>query len=329
MAEALDELADTLPPPAEAAADVGDADVGVAEAPAVAEPPSSSEPDPLDKLLADYDRSTGANGAATEPASDFTDDELARLLGEDGQDAAAREQREQEFAAAQQRYASESAQSAIEIAQRDAQLGELQQTVGQLQQAIAQEQARQFQARQLEAFNQLAADEQSKLKDIPDIADNHVETFLRAEATRDPELVRAFDAKWYQPPGPLERARIAADIQAWAEGQARLALQLPDPRARVLAQQNIEASMRQMFETAFPDPATVRANGARYLQRALDLMHKDARRPRIDVDATEGRLAVVAAMKGASGKPSAEPPPNFSQMSDGEFSRTTKQLYGF
>jgi hypothetical protein len=142
-------------------------------------------------------------------------------------------------------------------------------------------------------------------------------------------LAAAWEARYYQPPGPLERARIAADIQQWGENQARLALQLPGA-ARVLAQQNIEASMRQMWETAFPDPAAYRANAARYVHKALDRMHKEARRPRIDVDATESRLLVAQAVRGASGKIDVrEPPPNFSQMSDGEFARTTKQLYGF
>jgi hypothetical protein len=107
-------------------------------------------------------------------------------------------------------------------------------------------------------------------------------------------------------------------------------LQLPDRRARVLAQQNIEASMRQMWETAFPDPATYRANAARYVHKAIDRMHKEARRPRIDPDVTADRLAVVQAMRGAStNKPPPEPPVNLGRLTAGEFARHTMERYGF
>ena len=84
-----------------------------------------------------------------------------------------------------------------------------------------------------------------------------------------------------------------------------------------------------MWETAFPDPAAYRANAARYVNRALDRMHKDARRPRVDPDVTADRLAVVQAMRGASGKPPPEPPLNLGRMTAGEFARHTMEKYGF
>jgi ribosomal protein L22 len=330
----LDDLADSLPPPVEAAGVGGDnvlADDNVnGGAPPESEPlpstPSSDDLDAFDKFLAEYDQNTGV--AAADPA-DFSPDELARLLGEDP-DAAARQQHEQNFAAEQQRYADQQARSALDVAQRDRQVAELRGTVEQLQQTIAAEQFRQHQARAFQDFSRLTAQEQSKLSDIPDIADNHVETFLLAEAARDPELARAFEGRYYQPPGPVERARVASHIQQWGEGQAKLALTLPDRRARVLAQQNIESSMRQMWSAAFPDPATYRASAAKYVNKALERMHREARKPRLDPDATSDRFAVAQAVRGASAKSAPpEPPVNLGRLSSGEFARHTMEKYGF
>ena len=293
------------------------------------EPPPSSEPDPLDKLLAQWDDEQKGNGAAADLGSDYTDDELARLLGDANQQAAARQQRDAEWQAFQQQTAQQQADASIAVAARDQQIGELQQTVGQLQGAIQQEVQRQHQQRSLQDFERLISSEQQKLADVTGIDEDHAKRWMLAEAAQDPGLREAWEARYYQPPGPVERARIAGHIQQWGENQAKLALQLPDARARVLAQQNIEASMRQMWETAFPDPATYRANAARYVNRALDRMHKDARRPRVDPDVTADRLAVVQAMRGASGKPPPEPPLNLGRMTAGEFARHAMEKYGF
>jgi hypothetical protein len=333
MAEAarLDDLADSLPPPVAAEAGDGD-DVGIADTTAEAPEPSSppSEPDPLDRLLSEYDERNGAgNGGAADLTAEYTPDELAQLLGDANQEAVARQQRELEWQAFQQQTADQQARSAIEISRRDQQLGELQQTVGQLQNVIAQEQWRQHQQRSNEDFERLAASEQAKLEGL-DVDENHVKRWLLSEGAQDPNLVAAWEAKYYQPPGPVERARVASHIRQWGEGQAKLALQLPDARARVLAQQNIEASMRQMWKTAFPDPQEHRAAASAYVRKALDRMHKEARRPRVDPDVTADRLAVVQAMRGASSsKPPPEPPPNLGRMSEGEFRRHTMEKYGF
>jgi hypothetical protein len=323
MAEAarLDDLADSLPPPA-AAPDVGEADVGVAAEPVehpaeTPEPPSSDDLDAFDKFLAEYDQS---NGAACQG-----DNDIAALLEQE----AARQQSEQALADAQQRFAGDAARSAVDIAQRDRALAEAQQTIGSLQNAIAQEQFRQHQARSLEDFKRLTADEQSKLDGL-DVPDNHVETFLLAEAARDPELQRAWEAKYYEPPGPVERANIASQIQQWGENQAKLALQLSNPLARRMAQQNIEASMRQMWSQAFPDPATYRANAAEYVRKAIDRMHKEARRPRIDLDATADHAAVAQAVRNAStNKMPPEPPVNLGRLTAGQFAAYTLEKYGF
>jgi hypothetical protein len=334
MAEAarLDDLADSLPPPVEV--DTGGDDVGIADTMAEApEPPPSPEPDALDRLLSTYDEGVG-NGAGNGDASSsggFTDDELAAFLNGDNPDAAAAQQREQEFAVAQQRYANDSAQSAVDIAQRDRALAEAQQTIGSLQNAIQQEVWRQHQARSAADFEKLVSSEQAKLADVAGIDDDHAKRWLLSEAAQDPRLGEAWEvSQFYQQPGPVERANVASQIQQWGEGQANLALQLPDRRARVLAQQNIEASMRQMWSAAFPDPQQHRATAGAYVNQALDRMHKDARKPRLDPDATADRLAVAQAVRGASIRtPPPETPPNLGRMTQGEFQRHTMEKYGF
>jgi hypothetical protein len=312
----LDDLAGSLPvPPVEAAG--GDDAIEApapAEAPAESEPPSpspSDDADPLDQLLRQYDDRNG-NGAAA------SDDDIVAMLDAANQDAAA-----------QQRNADQQARSAIDIAQRDRMLAEREQTVAQLQQVIAQEQFRQHQQRSLQDFERLVTGEQAKLENL-DVDENHVKRWMLSEAAQDSELQRAWEGKYYEPPGPIDRARIAANIQQWAEGQAKLALQLSNPLARRMAQQNIESEMRRLWSQAFPDPVTYRANAAEYVNRALERMHREARRPRIDVDLTSDRLAVAAAVRGAStSKLPPEPPVNLGRLTAGQFAAYTLEKYGF
>jgi hypothetical protein len=324
MAEELleDDTLEAAPVDAEAADGTAAAPAG-ADAPATPDGDSTSngDADPLDQLLADYDRSIGAGGNGADDV-----DPLDRLIADAGEHEAA-QQRELEFQAFQAQTAQQQADSAIAVSARDQQIGELQQTVGQLQQAIAAEQWRQHQQRSIADFERLAASEQAKLDGL-DVDENHVKRWLLSEAAQDLELQRAWEARYYQPPGPLDRARIAADIHQWGEGQAKLALQLP-ARARLLAQQNIEAEMRRMWETAFPDPQQHRAAAGPYVKRALDRMHREARRPRIDADATADRLLVVQAMRGASAKFEVrEPAPAFGELSDAALNSFSKQ-FGF
>ena len=169
MAEALDELADTLHPPVQA--DAGGDGVAVAEAPTEADGPAASDSstshgddDPLGKLLAQWDEEQAGNGAA---ASGPGDDEIVRLLDEANQNAA----REQEFAAAQQRYAGEAAQAAVDLSQRDYENNQLRQTVAELEGVLRAEQFRQHQARSKADLDALIAPIQKELEaeglDIP------------------------------------------------------------------------------------------------------------------------------------------------------------------
>jgi hypothetical protein len=328
MAEAarLDELADTLPPPATAADVGGDADAGVAAEPAearpAAEPPSTSSDDgvdPLDRLLREYDDRNG-NGAAA------SDDDIIALLDQD----AARQQQEQDFQAAQQRFAADSARAATDIAQRDHQVRELEQTVGALQQTIFAEQQRQARQRSKADFDALVAPVQRDLEaDGLDILPNHVETQLLAAAARDPTLIEAFESRYFQGHDPLQAAQLEAAIRQQGETWAKAALSIANPAQRLAAQRHIEARMREMWQAAFVDPAQHRAKGAAVVRRAIDQIVKDAHRPRIDERISGDVLAVAAAVRGASAKSApAEPPVRLSELSDSDLNKWSKQ-FGF
>jgi hypothetical protein len=337
MAEAarLDDLADTLPVEA---ADVGGDNVNLAAddsvnggAPPESEPlpstPSSDDLDAFDKFLAEYDQNNGAgNGAAVDPAG-FSPDELARLLGEDP-DAAARQRHEQEWAAQQQQTADQQARSAMALAQRDRELGELRGTVEQLQRAAAETQWREHQARAFQDFKSITAEAQARIAaDIPDVEDDYVETRLLAEAARDLELTRAFDARYYSEPNPLQRAELERAIVMRGEDMARAALQIRDPVQRRLAEQHIHAEMRRLYQNTFPDVQEYRANGAAYLRKAIDKIDRQARRPRIDPVVSGDVLAVAQAVRGASSKVDVrEPAPNWGELSDAALNAFTKRL---
>jgi hypothetical protein len=113
------------------------------------------------------------------------------------------------------------------------------------------------------------------------------------------------------------------------EDMARAALQIADPQQRRLAEQHIHAEMRRLYQNTFPDPSEYRANGARYVKRALDRMHRDARKPKIDGEVTADRLLVAQAVRGASGRVDVrERPPAFGELSDNALNAFSKQ-FGF
>jgi hypothetical protein len=334
MAEAarLDDLADSLPPPAEAA-DVGGDNVNADDtvnggAPPEAEPPSpsaSDDADPLDRLLAQWDERNGAgnNGAAAGDA----DADIMQLLEQANSVAA----REAEWQAQQQKSAADLTAKDIDLARSNYEKAELNGTVQQLQNIIQQEQFRQHQAREAAELENLIGAEQAKLEGA-DVPADFARRWILSEASLDPALREAWDSRNFQGHDPVQQARIAADIGAWGNAQARLALQLPDANARIIAQRNIESSMRAMWQRACPDPAAHRAAANRYLRQTLSRMHEEARRrpPPIDELATADRLAVAAAVRGASAsKPPPDPPVNLGRMTAGEFARHTMERYGF
>ena len=208
----------------------------------------SSEPDPLDRLLAEYDERNGAgNGAAADPAG-YTPDELARLLDLDGQEAA----RE----AARLQTSSRPNESVLRPSRRSRQwilpdvsekMLQLRGTVHALQQTIFAEQQRQARRRSKADFDALVAPVQRDLEaDGLDIPPNHVETHLLAAAARDPTLIEAFKSRYFQGHDPLQAAQLEAGIRQQGETWAKAALSIANPAQRLAAQRHIEARMREM-----------------------------------------------------------------------------------
>lgn len=334
MAEALREWDE--PEAAPVAAEAGGDDVAVAEAPAEAPvPPSSpSEPDPLDKLLSAYDEGVGngaGNGASADLTADFSADELARLLGEAGQDEATRRQRDLEWQKFQQQTAQQEADASIAVAQRDRQIGELQQTVGELQNVLWQEQQRQHRQRSKADFDALIAPVQAELEaEGLDIPPDYVETQLIAAGARDPALIEAWESRYFEGHDPLRAAQLEAAIRQQGETWAKAALAIANPAQRLAAQRHIEAWMRRAWQAAFVDPQEHRAKGAATVRRAVEQIVKQARRPPIDRQISADYFAVAQAVRGASSsKPPPDPPVNLGRMSEGEFRRHTLERYGF
>lgn len=293
------------------------------EAPAVSEAPpaadahaaSSSGPDDLDHLLAEFDQNA-SRGTGAEPAADG---------GADGygssDDQAA--QHEHEGQLEQQRV--DELTRGIDLANRDAHTGQLQSTIEQLQQRIQAEAHHQFLQAEHKDFERLASEAQDSIKHL-DVADNFADRWLTAEAMKDPRLQSAWAERNYEPPNPLERAEIERAIYQRAQELQMAANRIPDRLQRHLAERNIAREVEQMRRAAFPDPVEHRALAKRYIADAVKRMRADAKR-RLDPEATADRLMVAEAVRGASGRASADPPPNLGKMSDREFNNFTKQWF--
>jgi hypothetical protein len=163
-----------------------------------------------------------------------------------------------------------------------------------------------------------------------DIPPNHVETQLLAAAARNPELIEAFEARYFEGHDPLRAAQLEAAIRQQGEAWAKAALAITNPVQRLAAQRHIEAWMSRAWQAAFVTPEQHRAKGAAIVRRAIDQIVREARRPRIDSSVTGDVLAVAQAVRGASSsKPPPEVPVNLGRLSEGEFRRHTMERYGF
>ncbi len=78
------------------------------------------------------------------------------------------------------------------------------------------------------------------------------------------------------------------------------------------------------FQTRHNNPRQW-AKWERYLSREAESAFKST----VDSVATEDRDAVAAAVRGASTKVTAEPPPSFGHMSNSEFRKNVREKYGF
>src|SRR5262249_17989558 len=192
---------------------------GVSDTPAAAptEAPQTSV-DPLDQLLAEWDQKYPPQPEVQPSESTPSDDGLA-ALGEAQQSIW--QEREHQWQTQLQQSSDQlrllQAQAASANVANEAQINQLKGTVGQLQQSIQQAEWRQHQERSQQDFQRLVADEQQKLTSL-DVDDKFAETFLLAEASRDPQLAKAWEGQYfngYFSPGTC-RARDGY-FPAWAE----------------------------------------------------------------------------------------------------------------
>jgi hypothetical protein len=159
-------------------------------------------------------------------------------------------------------------------------------------------------------FRQLTSEIQSRLP--AHLPPDYAEAELWSLAARNPALVAAFDYRNV------------------------------DPRAADTELRKVEAALQHLGRdpTANPQEVTqltqlghrlgLALNAKKIIDRAKSevLMRANSVKP-IDPAATEIHDVVAAAVRGASGKISPEPPPAFGNMSDKELSRYTKEHFGF
>src|SRR5262249_24409721 len=139
-----------------------------------------------------------------------------------------------------------------------------------------------------------------------------------------------WEGQYFQGYSPLERAELEfALIQHGNDLLAKIPL-IANATQRGLAEKQVRYEMQRLYQQTFMDPQHCRDQCKRYVQKSLDKMHETARRPRIDVDATETHEVVAAAVRGGRGKVDANPPmPNLGNMSDKELNKFTKENFGF
>src|SRR5262249_27046302 len=196
---------------------------GVSDTPAAAptEAPQTSV-DPLDQLLAEWDQKYPPQPEVQPSESTPPDDGLAALDG--AQRAIDWQEREAQWQTQLQQSSDQlrllQAQAASANVANEAQINQLKGTVGQLQQSIQQAEWRQHQDRSQQDFQRLVADEQQKLAGL-DVDDKFAETFLLAEASRDPQLAKAWEGQYFNGYSPLERAEL--EMAIFQHGQSLMA----------------------------------------------------------------------------------------------------------
>jgi DNA repair exonuclease SbcCD ATPase subunit len=130
---------------------------------------------------------------------------------------------------------------------------------------------------------------------------------LKSMALDRPELVLAFDYR-------------GADPRAVAQELRQIQMQL--------SHTSLPAARSQLEQYA--QHLNIAINSKSILRRAMIEIreHAESYRP-IDSDASADHDAVAAAVRGASGKASPDPPPNFGNMTDAQLRKYTKENFGF
>jgi hypothetical protein len=159
-------------------------------------------------------------------------------------------------------------------------------------------------------FDRLTGQLQSKLG--PNLPDDFVRTQLLALATQNPNLVAAFDLR------NSDRRAVDTELRR-VEGVLQQLGRNP------AADQQQVANLQQ-----YSYRLGLALNSREILRRAIREVERrgQAHKP---IDETVSALhdAVAAAVRGASGKASPEPPPNFGAMSDAQLRKYTKENFGF
>jgi hypothetical protein len=263
----------------------------VADAPAQSAP-AAAPSDDFEGSLQEYQTATAPQPAAqTEPAAQpaANYDELEKLLDELSKPTASEPLFQQGSDAHQQNAAQEQFNS--------------------LQSENAQLRAHMQRAADQRDFDKLTSQLQQKLPNLPG---DYVRSQLLAMAVENPNLVHAFDLR--------HTDRRAAEVEM-RKVEAELNRLSRDPMAD---RQQIAAVQRYGYQVGLA------LNSREILRRAVFEVEKRGRSHKpVDPDATADHDAVAAAVRGASGKASPEPPPNFGNMTDAELRRYTKTNFGF
>jgi hypothetical protein len=165
--------------------------------------------------------------------------------------------------------------------------------------------------RDVRDFGRLAAEVQSKLPDH--LPSDYAETQLLAAAINNPTLQAAFDYR------NCDRRAVDRELR---QAEAALAHFARNPQAA--APQQVE------WLTQHSRQLGLALNSQAILNRAVrDVIKRAESHKPLDETATADHDAVAASVRGASGKASPEPPPNFGNMSDAELRRYTKTNFGF
>lgn len=98
-------------------------------------------------------------------------------------------------------------------------------------------------------------------------------------------------------------------------------------RAWLVAKAGQNPAIEQAFNNRFNDPGTWQ-KFEKSLAKEVDKKY-GSKFSKVDEDATADHAAVAHAVRGASAKVAAEPPPDFSKMSDAELRRYTQENWGF
>jgi hypothetical protein len=231
--------------------------------------PTPAEPDPLDKLLAEFDEGTKPAVGTPEPAQPQADPLQPRVDPTQDIDARVAERWQAERAAAAE------------------------------------------QAKVRDTFEQYCNSNQQRVAEH--LPSDYYRTEMIAASVTDPRLEVAIRAKAFN----VTPAAAAAEHDRVSREIVRLMI---NPTADPRAVQSLQSYLAEL-QIAYHGPTILAQHNAAILAKA--------NRPLIDAQVTEDRIAVAAAVRGASqGKMPEEPAPDLGRLSEQEF-REYKRGLGF